>query len=459
VVAAPPLPTLERSIQAALVAVAVTTVLAAGAILEWIPVARSLRWIALFALVGLAGTYAFRERGRGRLDPAVAPAAGLIALAFVSTFWSATPRLTFGRAGALTLVLAAAAGLAFATAGRPERIQVILDGVLLAAVAVALGGLLVLAFRYDRAVQPATTVAPARYQGLGGGPNMATMILALAVPLAAHVAAGRRTVSARVLGAAALVLLIGSIAFSGSRGALAAAFAGLFAYALLGSRTLRARAASAVGVAAVLAITLALASVPRTSANNPPQPTGQDPNPVEVTPARGYIDAQTGGLRLQDDIGHPAPGVATERQVRSLLGSSGRTEAWIGAFRDALERPLVGHGFGTEDRVFVDRYVSFNSNLPENSYLGLFLQLGIVGMALLALFLALLIVRWLRSASFDEEHPRRIAAACAAVVVGGLVLALVQSYVYAAGNNATAAFWICAFLLVSATAGAASQRG
>jgi hypothetical protein len=462
VVSAPPLPTLERWIQAALVAVGLTTVLAGGAILEWITVARSLRWVALVALVGLAGVYAFRQRRRGRLDRALAPAGGLIALAVVSTAWSATPRLTLGRAGALTLVLAAAAALAFATAGSPERIQTVLDGVLFAAVAVAVGGLLVLAFRYDRAVQPATTVAPARYQGLGGGPNMATMILALAVPLAAHGAlAGRRPV-ARALAGAAFVLLTASIAFSGSRGALAAAFAGLLAYGVLAPRTVKARAGLAAGAAVVLALALALAAVPSTAASNPPDLTGVDPNPFEVDPAPGYIDAQTGGLRLQDDIGHPGIGVAiTDREVRGLLGSSGRTQAWKGALGRALDRPLAGHGFGTEDRVFVDRYVAFNSNVPENSYLGLCLQLGVLGLALLVVFAASLVSRGVDAARFADERLRRVAAACAAVVVAGLVLAIVQSYLYAPGNNATAAFWVCAFLLASATAtaNAAAHRG
>jgi hypothetical protein len=451
--------TIERSIQAALVAVAVTMVLAAGAILEWIPVARSLRWISLFALAALAGAYAYRERRYGFLDRGVVPAAGLIAVAVVSTSWSATPRLTVGRAGAFALVLAAAAALSFATAGRADRVQTMLDGLLFAAIAVAVGGLLVLAFRYDRAVQPATTVAPARYQGLGGGPNMASMILALAVPLAAHATVAWRTVAARVLGATAFALLIGSIALSGSRGALAAAFAGLFVYALLGPKTAKTRAAFALAAAAVLAASLALAAVPSTAAGNPPQPTGVDPNPVEVTPAPGYIDAQTGGLRLQDDIGHPGIGAVTERQVRGLLGTSGRTEAWTGALRQALERPVAGHGFGTEDRVFVDRYVSFNSNVPENSYIGLFLQLGLVGVGLLAVFLVFVLARGLGAAHFGDERRRSIVAACVAVVVGGLVLGLVQSYVYAAGNNATAAFWICAFMLLSATATAVSQRG
>ena len=71
------------------------------------------------------------------------------------------------------------------------------------------------------------------------------------------------------------------------------------------------------------------------------------------------------------------------RRERTLTGSSGRTEAWRGALGLAADRPLVGYGFGTEDRTFVDRYVFFNSNVPENSYIGILLQLGLVGLLLL----------------------------------------------------------------------------
>jgi hypothetical protein len=437
---------LERLVQLTLAAVVLTTVLAAGAILEWIPAAKKLRWATLFVLAGLAAVYAVRA-GRGRLHPALAPIAVLLAVGVVSATWSATPRLTVGRAGALGIVLVVAACLAFAATVRPLTTESVLDALLLGASAVAVGGLLVLAFRHDRAVQPATTVSPARYQGLGGGPNMAPMVMALAMPIAAHVLLGPRRLAVRVAAGCAFTLLLGSIVFSGSRGALAAAFAGLFAYAVLGQAQARRRVALALGVGVLLAASLGLAAVPSTAATNPPTPTGTDPSPAVIATKPGYVDVNAKGLRLQDDIGHPGIGVAdTQKHIRGLLGSSGRSEAWAGAIAQALKRPVAGYGFGTEDRVFVDRYVFFNSNVVENSYLGLFLQLGLVGLALLVTFAVFATVRALRNVG------RRAGAACAAVIAAGLVLALFQSYIYAAGNPATAPFWICAFLLFTVTA-------
>jgi O-antigen ligase len=441
-------PTIERALQLATVVLVVSTLLAAGSIIDWMPVARRLRWVALLGLVAVALVYAARRSARLPVAPLVL-AAAFSGLTVASVGWSATQRLTLGRSVAFGLVLLAAAAMALGAAGRPEAVERLLTGVLAAAVVVALGGLLVLAFRYDRAVQAATTVSPARYQGLGGGPNMAPMIFAVASPLAAQLAVfGARR--GRWLGAGALALLSGSIAFSGSRGAITAAFVGLAVFALAAPARRRLLLAA---TAALLGVTLLAVQIRSPSATNPPQPTGVDPAPAEVTPRPGYVDANKLGPRLQDEVGHPGIGVAdTRRRVRGLLGSSGRTEAWDGALDQAFERPLLGHAFGTEDRVFVDRYVFFNSGVPENSYIGLLLQLGVVGLVLFVLVAVALLVRTFR------VRAGAVAAAAAAAFSAGLVLAFFQSYVYAAGNNATAAVWICGFLALAATVPRAAPR-
>jgi O-antigen ligase len=385
---------------------------------------------ALLVLTALAVAFAARSRARSRSLAPPLLAAGFAAVATISALWSASPRLTLGRAAAFALVLVLA--VALARSGKPE---LVLEGVLFGAVAIAVGGLFLLVVDRDRALQAATTVSPARYQGLGGGPNMAAMVFALATPLAFHFVLEARTRTMRVLWGSSLALLLASIAFSGSRGALAASFTGLAVYALLVRRGV------VLGTAALLAgATLALSVLPSPASTNPPRATGQDPAPAVVTPAPGYLDANLQGPRLQDDIGHPGVGVAdTTRRERTLTGSSGRTEAWRGALGLAADRPIVGYGFGTEDRTFVDRYVFFNSNVPENSYIGILLQLGLVGFVLLLALSAVLVWPALRSGS------RGIAAAAIASFAGALVLALFQSYLYAAGNAATITAWVCAF--------------
>src|SRR5207244_11254122 len=95
---------------------------------------------------------------------------------------------------------------------------------------------------------------------------------------------------------------------------------------------------------------------------------------------------------LSDEIGNPALGGQGAPIHRTLFGTSGRAQAWDAALHEAAKRPIAGYGFGTESVVFVDRYYGFDSSVPENSYLGVLLQLGIVGLvAFLALLLALAI--------------------------------------------------------------------
>jgi O-antigen ligase len=443
--------TLERAIQIGIVAFVVAAVLAGGALLSWIGPAQRVRWVVLAGLLALAGVYAWRARKRAP-DRALLVPAGLVALAGLSAAWSATPGVSLAHAVGLGCVIGVAMLLAHATAGRPEAVEAVAVGLVAAAAAVVVGGLLVLAFRHDRAIQPANTLSPARYQGLGGGPNMATMIMAAAAPLAAYLLVYARTRAARALAGAVLVGLLASIAFSGSRGALTGAFAGLGTFVVLGAGSARRLAAWLGAFGAGLAATLVLASIPATSATNPTPPPAPEPAFTPVKPAPGYIDANVRGVRLQDDIGHPGYGIAdTERRPRTALGSSGRLEAWRGTLGQVGDRPVAGYGFGTEDRVFVDRYVNFNSNVPENSYIGLLLQLGAAGLALFVFAAAIPLWRGIRTLPMLEQRSRGLTAALAGAFVAGIVLAFFQSYVYAPGNNATLAVWISGLLLLALT--------
>jgi O-antigen ligase/polysaccharide polymerase Wzy-like membrane protein len=444
--------TLERALQLTIVATIVTSVLAAGAILAWLEAARKLRWVALLALVAVSLVYAWRNRGGQKPIALYASAAAFVALALLSAAWSAFPALTAARGTALALLFIACGALANATAGRPDAIRAVLDAILIGTVVVAAGGLVVLALAYDRAVAPATTVMPARYQGLGGGPNTAMMVLSIGVPLAARALFDARTRVGRLAACSALLLLLGSVVASGSRGALAASFGGLFVYAVLARREMLFRLAAAAAVLVLFGVAVAIMRIPQPlppgSTNPPTAYVAPDPNPAPVKPRPGYADANL-LLRLQDDVGLPP--TDTRPRLRTLFGTSGRTEAWSGALGQAAERPLLGYGFGTEDRVFVERYIGFNSGVPESSYVGLLLQLGAIGAAAFAAFVALLLVRTLRSLRVLAGPELGLAAACAGGLVAGLVLAGSQSYIYAVGNNATAAVWLCAFLLAATT--------
>lgn len=378
--------------------------------------ARTYRWVCLFVLLGLALVYAAATWTRRRLPwTFLAAAAGLAGLALVSAAWSADPWLTLRRAGSFAVLFAIAACLLAGTRGRAEGARRLLAGLLAGAVAVGIAGLGTLLFDYDAAVQPASTQYPARFQGFEQNPDTAALLFALAIPLAAYLMLTARTVLTRLALGAALLLFAGSITASGARGPMVGALAGTLVVVLGAARGRQRLVLAAVALAAFGA-SLGISRIP------------------EAKPAPPA-----------------APGTPVIR--RTLFTSSGRRAAWAGAIRQAEDRPIAGYGFGTEARVFVDRYANFESDLVENAYIGAALQLGIVGLV------ALLAVAAAGLGPFAKAPSGGIEAACAGVAVAALVVAVTQSYLFSVGNLATATAWVSLFLLAGQpTAAASSER-
>jgi O-antigen ligase len=401
--------------------------LASSSVGELILVGRPARWVMLAALCGVSVAAALLVARRRLPLLAYALPFGLLLVAYVSAGWSVDPSLTARRATAFAAVVITGTALASVAAARPEVERAVLRGVLLGATALALGGLAVLAFAHGDAIQAADTQSPARYQGLGGNPNTAAMLLALGVPLALCLVLQGRRVVVRVAAAAALALLAGSVVASGSRGALIAALVG--ALVLVGAVARgRRRLVVAAATAAAFGLGVWITQLPkplqrpahRASASTFP---AFEPNAERVLP-------------LSQEIGAAAhPSIR-----RRLLGSSGRTQAWAGALHTWERRPVAGYGFGTEERAFVDRYYTFDAGLPENSYIGTLLQLGLAGLALLVAAALWALARF------------RLSPPAAALLAGGLVLAFTQSYLFAVGNDATIPVWLAWFMLAAAAA-------
>lgn len=393
-------------------------------------VAGALRWAVLLALVTVAAGWALE---RGALPAPRGPlglAAAFLALALASSLWSVDPRLSAARAATLVVLLGAAALLAAAAAGSPPRQRRVLVGLVSGAAVVALLGLLLLAVDRDAAVQAATSDLAARYRGIGENPNTASMLFALVLPLTAWLVLASRSAAGAAAWGALVLLLVGSIGASGSRGALAAGVAGMLVVALVARVPARRRVAAGFAVVALSAAGVAA---------------GEIAEPGGVTaPATAAQAAERARYANVEDIFPLSFDVGTVVSGRTLLGSSGRLTAWRGAIETGAERPLLGYGFGTEGKAFVDRYLAFEGGLPENSYIGVFLQLGVVGLALLGTLLAALV--W----TLSRAAQRPVVGAALGVLVAGLALAFVQSYVYSVGNIGTATLWISAFLGLAA---------
>jgi O-Antigen ligase len=387
-------------------------------------VGHPVRWLVLLALLAAAAWRAPLDRvPRG---PAAA-AAGLVGLAALSSAWSVAPKTTFARAVSLGLLFAACLLLA----ARPALTRAVLWGVIAGAAVVALAGLVLLVVAHGDAVEPASYETPARFRGFGQDPNTVALLFSVTTPLAVWaLLTDRRKLAA----AACLALFAGEIVASGSRGGLGASAVGslVAVLAVAGTRRAVPLAAAIVVLAAVGAW---VQSLPKPSAHSAAVAAAPGP-----TPRAGYLDAQA-RYPLDADVGRPLPGGGEPPVRRSLLGGSGRADAWRGALHQAAQRPVAGHGFGTESRVFEDRYYTFVGGLPENSYIGLALQLGLVGLAALAWLLVALVRPALRHV--------RWSAPGLGVLTAGLVAALAQSYLYSVGNLAAAALWIPAFLMTA----------
>ena len=371
--------------------------------------ARTYRWVCLFVLLGIALVSAAASWSRNRLPWIfLACAAGLIALALVSAAWSVDASLTLRRVGSLAVLFVIAAALLVAP---PRRVLI---GLLTGAAAVGIAGLGMLAFDHDAAVQAASTQYPARFQGFEQNPDTAALLFALAIPIAAYLLLTARSWPARLALTAALLLFAGSITASGARGPMLGGLVGTLVVVAAAARGRRRLVLAAVTVA-VFGACLGISRIPQ----------------AKPAPASNS-------------------GVPTIR--RTLFTSSGRRAAWVGAIRQAEDRPVAGYGFGTEALVFVDRYAAFDSDLVENSYIGAALQLGIAGLVLLLAVVAAALGPFARAPS------RGVQAACAGVAAAALVVAITQSYLFSVGNIGTATAWISLFLVAGQPAPATSSE-
>jgi hypothetical protein len=417
-----------------------------SSVTEVVAAARTLRWVALLLLLLVAAASAVVRDSRPTLRPSIALAlVCFVGLAVESAVWSVYSRITVERAGTLVLLFASAVSLAVATAGRLPAIERALTGIVGGAVVVVLSGLFVLAFDRSAAVEQATFDLPPRYRGFGENPNTVPLLVALCLPIAVWFAFQARRRLARGLSLLVALGFDAQIVAGGSRGALIAGFCGVLLVIALAPTTRRLRVACAVGATALLAISILVALTPKSKGEAAAPPASHPAAPTPKPKAPRYLDIQA-IYPLEFDIGTMLPGEQAPTS-RTLFGLSGRGEAWRGALDLADQRPALGYGFGTEDRVFVDRYANFAGGLPENSYIGLYLQLGAAGVAAFALLVASLVIAAARAA------PRREGAVVLGVVAAALMLGMVQSYIYSVGNIGTVTVWVCAFLSGAAVVG------
>jgi hypothetical protein len=271
------------------------------------------------------------------------------------------------------------------------------------------------------------------------------------------------------------LLMLASLIASESRGGLLAACAGTLVVALLGVQGTRHRIAAATALLAVFAGGIALRHVAQPPAPSfssevvaaPTSATGPSPTPANPKGRSGgngkttkpkpvrtrhkapgpkpilVLHTKTQELPAeQDEIGHPQLSKAATTTL-----ASGRVAAWKGALELIGDRPILGYGFGTEQNVFIDRWYFFQGGTAENSYLGLLLQIGAVGLALIAAIGGALAVGGFKALRLVDGDERVLVIAGLGVLVSAASIMLIQSYLYSVGNVVTATVWISLFAL------------
>ena len=198
-------------------------ILAQTKVFDLLSVGLRLRWVTLAALVAVAVGIGRARRHRPTCEDRRAARADRRAgrVCTVVAAWTVSPSEAVftipdnvGTSGRLRSAAVLGSAAAFAASG---RVAAVANGVMSGATAVAVAGLLVLVVDHDAAIEPATSQYGERFNALGGNPNAAATLEALALPLA--LAAAIAAAGAEAIGWWAIVaLLFASIAGSAAAG-------------------------------------------------------------------------------------------------------------------------------------------------------------------------------------------------------------------------------------------------
>jgi O-antigen ligase len=320
-----------------------------------------------------------------------------LVFALASALYSIAPSLTLGRAATLVLMYVAVFWAAWRYAGRKGEERVV-ELILLAALVVLGGGLLALPLGGG-------LVFGERFSGLIENPNSVGLLTALLMPLAVERLMSRGRFRDYLL----VAVMTTGIVLSGSRGGMLATLIGT-TYVLWRAR----KRVFVVGLVASLGAAILVLMSPHE-------------REVEL-----IVDPYL--------------------RVETLASGGGRVEVWPIAMSIIKQRPLFGHGFGTEDLLFrsygydPESFLQHTGSYLHNSYLGLTAQLGLVGAVTFFLPLIYFAYRRLRGSLGDVRLD--VAHALEGTLIAGLVACFFESWIYSMGNSQAFPFWLSVMLLI-----------
>lgn len=135
-------------------------------------------------------------------------------------------------------------------------------------------------------------------------------------------------------------------------------------------------------------------------------------------------------------------------RIESIPVLGGRLAAWPVALDMIVNRPILGYGFGVEDRIlkFTPAILSRHwGQYIHNSYLGISLQLGLPG--LIILFSPLFTLLFKELSLREKSQTSLLRYALQASLIAGLLICIYESWIYSVGSLLTFPFWIIVMLL------------
>jgi len=136
-------------------------------------------------------------------------------------------------------------------------------------------------------------------------------------------------------------------------------------------------------------------------------------------------------------------------RTESIPTIGGRMQVWPLALDSIKDKPIMGYGFGVEEKIFALKYPMIRRQVGgyymHNSYLGMMLQLGIVGFIIFYSPLFILLFKELSSRQDSKAPPLKYALR--ASVLAGLLCGIFESWLYSVGNAQVFPFWVMVMLL------------
>jgi O-antigen ligase len=151
-------------------------------------------------------------------------------------------------------------------------------------------------------------------------------------------------------------------------------------------------------------------------------------------------------------------------RVDQLSTGSGRLFMWPILLERIGGNLWLGHGFGTEDHVMrgVNHMIGdsniFKGDYAHNAFIGLAVQVGVVGTAAFFLPIIALLISSLRGGR-SSQRGLQFGHALQAVLIAGLVISMFESWIYSMGNGLAVLFWIEVMLLLRRNPAAHADRG